>query len=129
MKVLMLRNPATHLGCSLVEGETGTVSETVGRALLAGGIAVRIDEPLPPVIQTVPPPPAIAEATPPEIMPDVPSHAGFSVLIGEPTTYHKRESPEIVPDASETQKANFPWRDIPAAVPIPKVRKSKNKES
>jgi len=67
VKVLMLRNPAAVLGCQLKEGETGDVPGTMGRRLVALGIAQGLDSPKhKPLkkVEAIPPPPV--EAVPPE---------------------------------------------------------------
>ena len=148
MKVFMLRNAASHFGCSLREKETGTVSDQLGNRLLAAGIAVRIDEPLPPVIQTVPPPPAIAEAKPPEIMPDaskdwqsatLPMRENGSVIlvrredepIATPPPSIAVETKPTIVETVTTQKETIvpkPAAVSPVRTPVLPVKKIKHKE-
>ena len=71
MKITLLRNPAASYGCSLLEGETGDVSTSLGEQLVAIGVAVALvsDEPkyLPKKVKGVPKNPEIAKAVQPTI--------------------------------------------------------------
>ena len=71
MKVKMLRNAASSIGCRIPEGETGEVDSVTGKKLVAFGLAICLDEPPKPmpVIQAVPDPPVIADPKPPTIQP------------------------------------------------------------
>lgn len=72
MKVFIIRNPAAEFGCELFEGETGTVSDDLGNLLVSKGIAKCLDKLPKETVKTVSQSPAIAEAKPPAITPDVP---------------------------------------------------------
>jgi hypothetical protein len=67
MLIKLLRNPAARLGCKLHEGETGNVSESLGKQLLALGLAeemtVSIEH-----VRGIDPAPAIAAPVPPQIV-------------------------------------------------------------
>lgn len=71
MKVKMLRSPAKDLGCSLMEGETGEVQQSVGERLVAFGIAECLDDPKPKAkakkVEAIPGNPTISESKQPEI--------------------------------------------------------------
>ena len=89
MKVKMIRTAGEGFGCSLLEGETGEVSQQVGEKLVAYGIAEHISDPpkpLPPpveepelkpepvepkrepeLLKAIPAEPAIAMAKPPAV--------------------------------------------------------------
>lgn len=55
MIIKMLRNPSKSLDCSLLEGQEGEVSATLGNKLVALKIAVDITPPNPPkAIEAVP---------------------------------------------------------------------------
>lgn len=45
MKITMLRNAAKSFGCSLNEGETGEVDDTLAEELIARKLAVAVGEP------------------------------------------------------------------------------------
>ena len=66
MKVRMIRNPAASVGCPLVEGQTGTIPDNLGRRLVSQGLAVCLD-PAPEPIRAIPEKTAIAEVAKPEI--------------------------------------------------------------
>jgi hypothetical protein len=73
MKILMLRNPSSSLGCELQEGETGNVSKELGGRLVALGIAVEVEVEQKPrrqaaAVTGVAPKPSVAEAKPAEIV-------------------------------------------------------------
>lgn len=53
----MLRNAASSYGCSLQEGETGTVDDVLAAVLIEHDIAVAVD--VPKVIKAVPEVPSI----------------------------------------------------------------------
>jgi hypothetical protein len=60
MIVKMLRNPSKSLDCSLLEGQEGEVSSSLGAKLVALKIAVDITPPeQPKVIEAVPEEPAL----------------------------------------------------------------------
>jgi len=60
MIVKMLRNPSRSLDCSLLEGQEGEVSSTLGAKLVALKIAVDVTPPEPPkAIEAVPEEPAL----------------------------------------------------------------------
>ena len=76
MKVKMIRTAGEGFGCSLLEGETGEVSQQVGEKLVAYGIAEHVPDPpkpLPPpveeseLLKAIPAEPAIAMAKPPAV--------------------------------------------------------------
>ena len=74
MKVKLLRNPADSLGCRIAEGEMADIDDPIGTRLVSLGIAIEIEQPKPepksvPVVRAIPEPPAIAEATAPQIAP------------------------------------------------------------
>jgi hypothetical protein len=46
MKIKLLRNPSSALGCELTEGESGEVSKELGDRLVDLGIAVEIERPV-----------------------------------------------------------------------------------
>lgn len=80
MKVLMLRNPASNVGCELTEGQTGEVSDNLGRQLVASGLAQCLDPPdakLPRKIEAIPDPPLAAVPPDPDVA-DKPSPLGKS---------------------------------------------------
>lgn len=123
MRVFMLRNPGSHMGCLLREKETGIVSDRVGQAIIAAGIAVRLDEPVQepePVVAAIPVPPAIAEAEEPavEAVPEPPPIAEAK----EPESTAEPKPAESIPP--EPRAA---WS--PAKAPVLQSRKPKNKES
>jgi hypothetical protein len=75
MKILMLRNPSSSLGCSLQEGDTGNVSKELGGRLVALGIAVEVESEQKPrrspvVLEGVSPKPSVADAKPVKIAGD-----------------------------------------------------------
>lgn len=85
MKVKMLRNAASSLGCRIPEGQTGDVDDVTGKKLVAFGLAVCLDPPLhppkaAPVILAVPDAPAISEAKPAAIQPAKPKPLKAPVL-------------------------------------------------
>jgi hypothetical protein len=77
VRVHMLRNPAASYGCGLKEGQTGDVEPSIGRVLVALGIAEELPEP----IRAVPDRPAIAQAKPPQITPAAPQRAAKAPVL------------------------------------------------
>lgn len=75
MRILMLRNAASHLRCELKEGDSGVVSRDLGERLIGLGIAESIEEAKPArarqsTVKGVSPKPSIAEVKPAEIAGD-----------------------------------------------------------
>lgn len=76
MKVLMLRNAASSVGCLLREGETGDVPDNMGRQLVAFGLAECLDPPKeqppkqepPKKIEAIPEPPIEAVPEKPAVV-------------------------------------------------------------
>jgi hypothetical protein len=72
----MLRNAASHLGCELNEGDSGTVDRDLGERLVRMGIAVEIEsrikvvKPKESTLKGVSAKPSIAESKPAEIAGD-----------------------------------------------------------
>lgn len=70
MRVCMLRNAASHLGCELNEGDSGNVDRDLGERLVRLGIAVEIESKAKPVkakdstVKGVSPKPSIADEKP-----------------------------------------------------------------
>lgn len=122
MKVLMLRNPGSHLGCDLRENDIGIVPDRLGYSLLAAGVAVEIEEPKPepepepePPIKTVSVAPEIAEAEEPVVpavvhaVPEPPpiAEADAELITEEPQANAKPQSTERVrgkPKAAQPAK-------------------------
>ncbi len=44
MKITMLRNAAKHVGCPLMEGETGEVENEIAERLVSTGIAILVTQ-------------------------------------------------------------------------------------
>lgn len=60
MLIQMLRNPSRTLDCSLLEGQTGEVSDSLGRKLVALRIAIDVTPAeLPKTVEAVPEEPAV----------------------------------------------------------------------
>ena len=67
MLIKLLRNPAARLGCKLYEGETGSVSESLGQQLVSLGLAEEATQAAA-VVRGVDPVPAIAAPKSAEII-------------------------------------------------------------
>lgn len=71
MLIQMLRNPSRTLDCSLLEGQTGEVSDSLGRKLVALRIAIDVTPAeLPKTVEAVPEEPAVIGV--PEVSTPVP---------------------------------------------------------
>jgi hypothetical protein len=72
----MLRNAASHLGCELSEGDSGTVDRDLGERLVRMGIAVEVEskakavKPKESTLKGVSAKPSIAESKPAEVAGD-----------------------------------------------------------
>ena len=125
MKVFMLRNPSSNLGCSLGEKQTGIVPDEIGQALLDAGIAVRLDEPKQePEIKTVPKPPEIAVAAAPVVaaIPEPPPIAKPEPVTVKPVP---ATDPKPVPKIEESIPAKPRAVSPPARAAVLEARKPK----